>query len=108
MGISCGNQRHKKIILVMIIPLIQAGDNVLRDAERHILRLRGELVAVKAAREAVMAEADNLFFSKLLSIKPFDGNSFGRNLSLKSSAAVQDLVKGSINATPAEWQRARH
>lgn len=62
MGISCGNQRHKKIILVMIIPLIQAGDNVLRDAERHILRLRGELVAVKAAREAVMAEADNLFF----------------------------------------------
>ena len=65
MGISCGNQRHK-IILVMIIPLIQAGDNVLRDAERHILRLRGELVAVKAAREAVMAEADNLFFEVTL------------------------------------------
>lgn len=67
-------------------------------AERHIVRLRGELVAVKAAREAVKAET----FDFMSSAKP---SAIGRELSVKSSAAVRDIVSG---VSPADWQRARH
>lgn len=68
-------------------------------AERHITRLRGELVAVKAARQAVKNEADNF----ILHLGP---EKIGRELSAGSSAAVRDMAASGVS--PADWQRARH
>ena len=71
-------------------------------AERHILRLRGELVAIKAAREAVKAETDKLL--PLPALPPNRG--FRRQLSSGSESAILDMVSSGIS--PPDYVRARH
>jgi len=78
-----------------------AGDNDATDAENHILKLRGELVSIKAAREAVKKETDRVI-SGLLPLKQLS-----RNLSSGSKSAVWEMAS-SGTVQKSEWVRARH
>jgi len=71
-------------------------------AEQHILRLRGELVAIKAAREAVKEKTRKV--TKHSSLKM--PGKMGRQLSERSNDAVMTMAKSGFS--PADWQRARH
>jgi len=67
--------------------------------ERHILRLKCELIAVKKAREAVKAESER-------NIATLGLPKVGRGLSIGSNTAIVDMVASGVSA--ADWQRARH
>ena len=58
MGISCGNQRHK-IILVMIIPLIQAGGQHQDRGRIHItpVRMVRNKVVIDGGQALVLCES---------------------------------------------------
>ena len=71
-------------------------------AEQHILRLRGELVAIKAAREAVKEKIAKVSKNQNFRMP----GKMGRQLSERSNDAVMTMAKSGFS--PADWQRARH
>lgn len=76
---------------------VDKGEAVAKAGEKHLIRLRAELAAVKAAREEIKESMDN-------KIRPLK-SSISRNLSAASGAAVQLLTD---TVSPADWHRARH
>lgn len=73
-------------------------------AEKHIICLRGEFIAVKKSREAVK-EATDKFISNM-GVQILGLQKMSRELSTGSSAAFSDMAASGVS--PPDWQRARH
>ncbi len=84
-------------------PLALTENSETWKAEKHILCLRGELVSIKAAREAVQEETKKI--SNLETLK-MSGGGFGRQLSASSGKSVFAMAKSGVSQ--ADWQRAEH
>ena len=69
------------------------------NSERHILRLRGELVAVKKAREKIKEETERL-------VAGWTQERVAHEFSRGSASALLGITEYGVSA--ADWQRARH
>jgi len=74
-------------------------NNTFAETEQHILRLRGELISIKAARENVKTRTEAI--SKLEMPQKI-----GRGLSSGSRSALSGMITSGI--TLPDWQRAHH
>ena len=111
---ECSKQSHEWYWNPSLVTLIRRGNSTsssltLLDesepckAEKLVLRLKGELIAIKSAREAIKESTEKLMsFQDNLKMP----GKMKRQLSKKSNDAVTAMVNSGI--APSDWQRARH